>query len=324
MGAAEVARDDRAAVTTRPCRLRPAGSTSTRYDFELIAVSYHSRDQLKQLQAALPVDLPLAIIDNANGADHVEDLVRDRPHGRYLDSGGGKGFAKAANLGVRTSDYQHLVFVNPDSRPTEAVFRELVAELAADPALASVAAATVDADGRIELGIGGWEPTVRRTIVHAIGAHKLFPRAGLFARPEVGENVSLDWLSGPCMAVHRTVFEQLGGFDERYFVYNEDMAYGRRAREAGLRQRLRTDVLVPHLGGRSGGSSTSMLRLRGAAMAAYLLDHNPRLRARLMQGVLVVGSALRVLQCLWLRRWDRARGFLAYARGLLFGRGGLA
>ena len=74
----------------------------------------------------------------------------------------------------------------------------------------------------------------------------------------------------------REPFLALGGFDERLFVYNEDMAYGRRLREAGLRQRLRTDVLIPHVGGGSGGARTRMFQMRGASMNDYVRDHNPR------------------------------------------------
>jgi N-acetylglucosaminyl-diphospho-decaprenol L-rhamnosyltransferase len=86
------------------------------YDFELVLVSYHSRQQLASLLASLPAALPVAVVDNASGADGVAELLSGRPRSRYLDSGGGKGYAKAANLGVRSSTYEFVVFGNPDSR----------------------------------------------------------------------------------------------------------------------------------------------------------------------------------------------------------------
>lgn len=294
------------------------------YDFELVLVSYHSRQHLERLLAGLPADLPLVIVDNALGADRVNELMTGHPCWRYLDSGGGKGYAKAANLGVQTSTYEFIIFGNPDSRPTVDVFQALVDQLRNDPQVGSCSAAAMDGDGRPELGVGGWEPSVPRVLVHAFGLHKLLPAAGIWGPPPLGEVVERDWLSGTCMAVRRDTFLSLGGWDERYFVYNEDMAFGRKLREAGLRQLIRGDLHVPHSGGGSGAGSVYMSRLRGAAMASYLREYHNAAVAAVMRGLLVVGYLIRVLQRMLIGRRTQAADFLAYVRGLLFGRGHLA
>lgn len=132
---------------------------------ELILVSYHSADQIAGLLAGLPADLDVAVVDNASNADGAEAVVDARDNSRYVDSGGGKGYAKAANLGAKTSIAEYLVFGNPDSRPTAAVIGALVDNLRLDPTCATVSAVTVDDQGHAELGVGGWEPTLRRTLV---------------------------------------------------------------------------------------------------------------------------------------------------------------
>jgi N-acetylglucosaminyl-diphospho-decaprenol L-rhamnosyltransferase len=293
---------------------------SDTYDFELVTVSYHSRRHLYELLDSLPGDLPVAIVDNARGVDGVAELVADRPNARYLDSGGGKGYAKAANMAVRTSTYEFIIFVNPDSRPTVEVFHTLVTILRDDPTIGSCSAVAVQ-DGRPQLGVGGWEPTPRRVLVHSFGLHKLLPSAGVWAPPPVGEVVERDWLSGTCMAIRRDTFLRLGGWDEQYFVYSEDMAFGRKLREAGLRQVIRGDLQVPHLSGGSGATSTTMSRLRGAAMATYLRQYHSAWAVALMRGLLLTGYLLRVFQRALTGRWQQAGEFLAYIRGLLFGRG---
>lgn len=292
-------------------------------DVELILVSYHSADQIAGLLAGLPADLPVAVVDNARGADRVADSVRSRANGRYVDSGGDKGYAKAANMGVRTSGYEFVVFGNPDSRPTAEIIDTLVDHLRSDPTCGSVSATTVDAAGRPELGVGGWEPTLRRTLVHAFGLHKLFPAAGVWYAPRDRQVVEREWVSGACMAIRTATFLSLGGFDERYFVYNEDMAFGRRMRDAGLRQVVRGDLRVPHLGGGSGAGSSYMSRMRGASLIAYLRNHNRPAVVALMRTALVAGYLLRIVQCLLTRRWQRARGFISYEKGLILGRGAL-
>jgi len=286
--------------------------------YEVILVTYKSRPLAEALLSRLPADLPVALVDNARGADGVDRLVVDRPNARYL-AGPAQGFARAANLGARTSDADYLVFVNPDSGPSLAQLETLVSDLEADPALVAVGATTVLPDGRVELGVGGWEPTVWRCLVHALGLHKFWPTAGVYARPVPGRPLTLEWLSGACLAVPREDFLALGGFDERFFVYNEDMAFGRRARQAGRTLRLRTDVLVPHLGGGSGEAKTRMFQMRGASMMKYVGDVNGPLATAVMRFELTVATALRLLQARAEGRRDLARAHAAYVRGMWCG-----
>lgn len=290
--------------------------------YEVVLVTYHSRKQVTGLLAALGPTVPVVVVDNASGADGIPEVVADRPRTRGLD-GQNVGFARAANLGARSSTADYLVFVNPDTRPTVDILRALVADLAADPTLASVAAATTDEHGRIELGVGGWEPTPRRCLVYASGLHRRWPRAGVVARPEVGEQIELGWITGACLAVRRETFLQLGGFDERYFVYNEDMAFGRAVLEAGLRQRLRTDLLVRHETSGSGPQESTdrhaplpkMPQQKGASMASYLVNHNGPVRSTVMRATLMAGFLPRLGVALL--RGDRTarRHHLAYLKG---------
>ncbi|MGH3565066.1 MAG: glycosyltransferase family 2 protein [Pseudonocardia sp.] len=286
--------------------------------YELVLVAYRSRSLVEALLDSLPSRLPVVIVDNAHGVDGLPDVASARPATRYLD-GPGAGFAAGANLGARSSQYDTIIFVNPDSSPTLAQLDSLAAELDHDAHLAAVSAITVLPDGRVEIGVGGWEPTVRRALVHAVGAHKLFPTAGLWARPAPGRPIELDWLSGACMAVSRQLFCDLGGFDERFYVYNEDVAFGRQIREAGLRQMVRTDLLVPHLGGGSGEGKSRMVQLRAASLLQYVRRHNSRSRLEAMRLVLTSGTLGRYLLFILLRRHGAARENAAYLRGLWFG-----
>ena len=284
-------------------------------DIEVVLVTYHSRALVEELLDRLPRDLPVVLVDNGRGADAVQEVLAGRPHGRYLD-GGGVGFARAANLGARTSERPYLIFVNPDTAPTIEQLCTLVDDLIDDDTLGAVAATTVTSQGRVELGVGGWEPTLRRTFVYATGMHSRLPLAGLYARPQPHHPIDLDWLTGACLAVPRERFLSVGGFDERYFVYNEDMAYGRALREAGLRQRLRTDILVPHAGAGSGGSKTRMLQMRGASMHDYLRHHNTGAAAQAMRVVLSAGALGRWVVCRARGRAQEAGDFAAFNRGL--------
>ncbi|SNV22356.1 dTDP-Rha:alpha-D-GlcNAc-pyrophosphate polyprenol, alpha-3-L-rhamnosyltransferase [Dermatophilus congolensis] len=291
---------------------------STKNDFEVVLVTYKSREHVEELVAGWPEELPIAIVDNGQGIDGLDQWARKHPNVRYLD-GGNVGFARAANKGAFTSSAPFVVFVNPDSRPTMSDMQALVDGLAVDVLAASHAATMVSTNG-VEMGVGGWEPTVPRTIVYAAGLHKRFPKAGVYAKPEMGENVSVEWTTGACMAVRTEQFRRLEGFDESFYVYSEDMSFGRRAREAGLAEVLRSDVIVPHGAGNSGAPSKEMLRLRGASFTNYVKRYHTGPEAKVMRGAMLGGYALRAAR--ELARGDRplAKLYVEYAKGVATGR----
>lgn len=294
-------------------------TASDGFSYEMVVVTYRSRTALERMLAAMPLDVPLVVVDNADGEDGVEELLVDRAAARYIATEG-LGFARAANLGARTSRYPYIIFGNPDSLPSVEVHRALLAQLAADPTVGACAAGTTDERGEPELGSGGWEPTWLRALAHSLGLHRLVPSWGIWARPRRGVPVELDWLSGACLAVDRAVFLAHGGFDERYFVYNEDMALGRRLRQAGYRQLLRADLFVPHVGAGSGDAPQRMLRQRGASMTAYLADHHGRCEAWAVRIILIAGYLARVALLAATRDRAAVRLHLAWLQGFVTGR----
>lgn len=290
---------------------------------EVVVVAYRSRAQVEQLIAGLPPGAPLVVVDNADGADGLRELLSSRPGSRYL-TGGGVGFARAANLGARSSTADVLVFVNPDTRPTAGDLAALVEDVVVDPTCAASAGTGVDAAGRGRIGGAGWEPTPLRALVHGLGLHKAFPRAGVYATPVVGRALDVDWVSGAVMAVRRQTFLDLGCFDESFYVYCEDIALGRAARQRGLHEKLRTDVPIVGASGGSGAPSSEMMRLRGAALVQYVRGRRSPPSALAVRAAVTVGYALRTVQRLVLRDRALAAQHWAYTLGALTGTASVA
>jgi GT2 family glycosyltransferase len=286
-------------------------------DFEVVLVSYRSRHHVEELLRSWPSDLSVAVVDNSANVDGIVELAAGLPNVRQL-SGGGQGFGRAANLGAFTSEKPYVVFVNPDCRPTIEQLISLVDGVAADETAVCHAATPISPDGVIEIGVGGWEPSVRRTLVHAAGLHFLFPLLGLFSRPQLHERVNVDWVTGTCMAVRRVPFVELGGFDEAFFVYCEDVAFGHRARQHGWRTVLREDILVPHGAGSSGAPSAEMRRLQGASFAVYTDRYSgPAPRAAAIRTIYVLGFAWRLALHTVAGRRDHAAAARAIIKGVI-------
>jgi N-acetylglucosaminyl-diphospho-decaprenol L-rhamnosyltransferase len=283
-------------------------------DLALVIVTYHSRPQVAALLAGLDDALPVVVVDNSDGSDGLPRLIAGRANATYL-SGGGIGYARAANLGARAASAEVLVFVNPDTRPTSEDLIALARDVATDPRCAASAAVCVDEDGR-PLIVGGWEFSVRRAAVFAAGLHKIFPRAGVYARPRAGEFLGVDWVNGSVMAVRRETFEALGGFDSDLYLYCDDVAFARVAREHGMFVRLRPDIPVNGTTGGSGAPRLEMMRLRGASLSHYVRKYHGRPRGTAIRAAIAAGYAVRtVAYLLVLRRPRRAREHWAYAVG---------
>ena len=118
------------------------------------------------------------------------------------------------------------------------------------------------------------------------------------------------------MAVSRQRFLQVGGFDESYFLYNEDVDLGRRLRGAGLGLLLRTDIVMEHLVGRSGDSPGEQIQQRGASMMIYLRRHHPPLAVEAMRLALSAGTVARGVAARARRDRERSSQFASYLTGL--------
>lgn len=277
-------------------------------------MSYRSRHHVEELLAGWPEALHVVIVDNSADIDGVSELAHSHANVRLL-SGGGQGFARAANLGAYTSEKPFVVFVNPDCRPTIDQMVSLAEGLARDDGAICHAATPISPEGVIEIGAGGWEPSIPRALVHASGVHKVLPRRGLYAHPQVGEHIDVDWVTGTCMAVRPGRFRELGGFDEAFFVYSEDVAFGHRARAKGWRIELREDVLVPHGTGSSGAPSAEMRRLQGASFTTYMNRYKTPMQAGTIRALYVAGMSWRVAVLTVAGRKERAAASRAIIRG---------
>lgn len=277
--------------------------------FELVVVVYKSRAALEPFLAHLGRETPVALVDNSIDEDDVTDLIASYPLIRHVDAGGNLGYSAASNLGARTSTAEFLIFINPDTRPTPDALERLVAFLEANPSVVCCGATGVGTAG------GGAQPTWGRVFVHAMGLHRRFPRAGLYFQDLGGERVDVGWVAGSCLAVRRSAFARIGGFDPRYFIYQSDFDLGLRLQERNQRQVLLGDVIMPHSdGGSSDLPSAWTWEKRGRAWTRFLRNTRPLPSAIGMTAILLTGNATRAVFYGAKGERVRAREVATYAR----------
>jgi GT2 family glycosyltransferase len=169
----------------------------------------------------------------------------------------------------------------------------MVATAEADPAIGAVAPRIQEPDGTLDWSQRRF-PRLRSTFAQALFLHRFWPtapwtdelvrEAAAYDRP-----ASPEWASGACLLVRRTVLERLGGLDEGFFLYCEDMDLCRRIRDARLDVRYDPEAVCIHEGGAS-APRAALLPVLAASRIRYARKHRSRVVALLERAGVVLGG----------------------------------
>ena len=212
------------------------------------------------------------VVDNAS-TDGSSDYVWEfAPRARVLRNEVNVGFGRGINQGVTASRAPFILIMNPDCRLEPGAVATMRAELEARPRCAIVGLRVLDPDGS-EQGSARGDPDMLTGLFGRTGPLRhLLPSAAVSRRNVVStgrESVTVDWVSGACMLVRRSAFEEVGGFDPRYFLYWEDADLCRRLRARGYEIRYVPGATAVHQVGHSSRTARAA-SIRAFHESAYL------------------------------------------------------
>lgn len=224
-----------------------------------IVVSWNTRELLSACLDSLNApNLPLEtfVVDNAS-ADGSTEMVRERfPSVQLIANTCNVGFAAANNQAIGRSSAPYLLLLNPDATLEPGALERLVATLESQPDVAAVGPRTVDEQGRTQSTRRRF-PTIATGFVESTPIQRLAPpthpilsRYYLLDRSD-DEPQDVDWMVGACLLVRRNAIDQVGGLDERFFMYFEETDWCHRFRAAGWRVVYEPSAVARHHGGQS-------------------------------------------------------------------------
>lgn len=212
-------------------------------------VNYNSREYLGACfnsigKALLPgKELQVILINNdTEPLDALEIKKNTAFEVEVVEVGKNLGFGKAHNLGFKKAKGELVLFLNPDTRVSENAIVELAEILEKNPDVGITGPLLVGDGGTIENEHCGAKKTPFSIIKAKIVRRK-------FSR--FSEATKVEWLSGGAMMVRKDLFSELGGFDENYFMYYEDVDFCLRARGRNVRVIVNPRAKVFHSGGKS-------------------------------------------------------------------------
>ena len=231
------------------------------YSCSIIIVAYNSCDFipacLKSVRDACEnVDSEIIVLDNGSDSPILPEIKAFFPEVRWIDSKENLGFGRGCNLAEKQATKPYLFFINPDTLISRDSFTKVLDFMEEHPESGTVGCRILNEDGSIQWACRRSFPTPISAISKTIGLASLFPKSKLLASynmtyADPDEMTEVDAISGSFFCIRRDLYESLGGFDEDFFMYGEDLDLCFRTKVAGFKNYYTPTTNILHFKGQS-------------------------------------------------------------------------
>ena len=225
-----------------------------------VIVDYNAGPQLRTALQSIADEMAgrsweAIVIDNASTETSSDIVAEFAPQARIVRNAVNVGFGRGINQGVAASSAPLVLLMNPDCRLERGAVAALRAELDGHPQCAIVGPRVLDPDGSEQGNARGDPDMLTGLFGRTSPLRRLLPSSALAQRNVLTrdgrDSMAVDWVSGACMLVRRAAFDEVGGFDPRYFLYWEDADLCRRLRSRGYEIRYAPSATAVHQVGQS-------------------------------------------------------------------------
>ncbi|MFL6216335.1 MAG: glycosyltransferase family 2 protein [Blastocatellia bacterium] len=226
----------------------------------IIIVNWNTRDITRDCLRSVShyaggLDYEVIVVDNASSDGSVEMIRAEFPGVRLIANDTNLGFGRANNQAMRVARGQFFFLLNSDTLIFDDAIQRLIKFIAADSRIGIAGCKLLFEDRTLQSSCSRF-PSLRVTLLEDLMLYKFLPRRlqgelllGGYWPHDRARDVDAVW--GAAMMVRRQVFEQTGGFDERIFMYGEDLEWCMRVRDCGWRITFTPDAAIIHLNHKS-------------------------------------------------------------------------
>ncbi len=248
-------------------------------DWRIVIVNYRTPELARQAARSARAAAPGAsiVVVDTDPAPEFADLIRTDGAAELLPLPENRGYGAALNAGLRDAAAPYVLVMNADVRVAPNVTGQLQARFEGFPRLGVVAPRLLSPDGTVQPSCRRF-PT-HRSLLWSRGSPLRFLRGHTdrsYRLPEPSAFTLTDVVAGACMAIRRDVWNELGGMDERFFLYAEDTDFCHRAKRAGWLVGYDPSVTVAHAWGASTSQSRRQShRIHAESLSLYFHKHHP-------------------------------------------------
>ncbi|MGZ3939754.1 MAG: glycosyltransferase family 2 protein, partial [Flavisolibacter sp.] len=256
----------------------------------VIIVNYNVKYFLEQCllsvqKSAAGLEVQVMVVDNQSKDGSLEYLQPKFPGVHFIDNERNAGFAKACNRGLKCAKGELVLFLNPDTIVPEDCFTKCLSFFDTHPDCGALGIKMIDGSGKFLKESKRSFPSPLTSLYKLSGLSLLFPKSRVFGRYHLGHldknfNHEVDVLAGAFMMVRKSLLEKVGGFDEDFFMYGEDVDLSYRIQEAGFKNYYLSETAIIHFKGESTRrGSLNYVKMFYNAMSVFVRKHYGRTRA---------------------------------------------
>lgn len=254
---------------------------NTGTDISVVIVSWNTREYLKACLRSVYADQPdveVIVVDNASTDGSADMVEHEFPQAKLIRNADNYGFARAANQGIKASSGRYVLLLNPDSKVCPGALKALV-EFADSHAEGGLFGPKIlNADGSLQSSCRRF-PSPQAALFRNTFLGRLFPKNRYVAEYLMAEwdhstPREVDWLSGAALMLRRSMLDEIGLLDERFFMYCEDVDIAYRAKQAGWKAFYFPGATVVHFLAKSSDQAPNrMIWLFHRSMYAFFKKH---------------------------------------------------
>jgi hypothetical protein len=282
--------------------------TSSVLDLSIAIVSYNTKDVLidciQSIHAhSAGIAFEIVVVDNHSQDGTVGAMRVAYPAITLIANSDNRGFAKAVNQACAVSRGRHVLLLNSDTIVKDKALATMVRYLDDHPDAGAVSCKQWTGDGHLNQTCFPF-PSIHDHLFYSVLFKRVAPSMQAAAASahvvDCTQSQDVDWANGACLMVRRSLMQQLGGLDENFFMYFEDVDLCRRIHQQGYRVRHVAEAEIVHFVGCSSGRDRERLQLVWEfSRICYIEKHFSPVKRVIMKGWIAAGTGWRLIQSMW-------------------------
>ncbi len=270
-------------------------------DLTIIIVSWNVRDLLRRCLRSIQdsalatgnLQVEIIVVDNASSDGSPEMVVAEFPDVHLVVNAENRGFTAANNQGLALSRGRFLLLLNPDTEVVGDALSAMVRYMETHPEVGAVGPQLRYPDGSLQSSRRRF-PTFATALVESTVIQEWWTDNRILRRYYMADTSDdavqpVDWLVGACLMVRREVVEQVGGLDEGFFMYSEELDWCRRIKNAGWTVVYLPDAVVVHHEGKSSEQAVAARHIHfHSSKVRYFTKHHGRLAGEALRWFLLM------------------------------------
>jgi hypothetical protein len=270
-------------------------------DLSIVILSWNVRDLLRACLNSLPLaqsNIEVTVVDAASDDGSAEMVRAEFPGVKVIASPENLGYARGNNLGLRAATGRYVLILNPDTEVMGDALAQMLAYMEANPRVGVLGPQVLYPDHTLQSTRRRF-PSLAVAVFESTWLQPLAPRRLLdryYARDLPDDAISdVDWVVGAALVVRREACEQVGGFDEGFFMYSEELDWCRRMRAAGWQVVYFPPARIVHHAAKSSAQVPAATHIRfNASKVRYFRKYHGALAGEILRGYLLGHFALQL------------------------------